>query len=678
MKLDICASLVESISEGHTIIPPEMCRGEITTFSEATDVFAVSVLLSEMQMTSGSAPQNALIQQGFSLNPASRPTLKDIENSVLLLSRQPIRSHTLDEAEIVLSSAEERYVCGVCGELMLNASNLAPCNHKLCSPCVLRLRHPNCPFCQDPIDIEKSGTDHFVQSGAADVEIRCLKCEFKMKAGSFRTHTCRRALRPPKAATDADIIKTLEVFIAQGVVVDEVVLKNSLSITDITIKYIAICCPKLKTLRIDGCPKITGSMLGLIGQGCKELTSLQLKNMTDLTDGAVLSLLLPNFYNFDQYTLVSDVVLENCVGITDVSVKYVAMSCPKLKTLRMSGCPKITGSSLVLIGAVCKELTTLQLNNMMALTDAAVVAFLKSNGLLITSISLAGCSKITDAAVIAIAENLARLEALNIAGVGSITDLAIEQLWLKSSRLKSLNVSHNEKITDKAMCRMPTHICYQLRLLSVEGNWGITDESMKRIFRSSSSLTVLNVSYTEVSDDAMMELLGRCANIEVLDITYAEDISDYSMVKIVGMSPELRSLKIGGTCVSDVTLQRLAEACHKLTELNVWSNNFVTDEGMASVASQCPEVEVLEINGTAKITDRSMERFARATNLRVLNVGNTKGRVTDKSIGKIVEANDHCLELLNVGLTDGQITQNVLQLACERGHPLIVIVQDKD
>ena len=290
-KLDICTLRIGMKRYGRTVYCAPEAAG-----SMAADVFAVCSIVSEMVRAIGDGDvrlrlrrlDSALIQRGLSVNAALRPTLRELEASMLLLARPATRPRTLCDAEMETSNPDLE--CVVCLELMVKAVSLTPCNHNVCSTCVAVLPNNKCPHCVK--DIKSSGTDHFVQRQAAKERVKCRRCSVVMTAEAFLAHSCLCLLGPAPSTTDADIVEQLKTLADRGMEISVVTLEKCANVTDLTIKYIAICCPKLKSLRINRCPKITGSMLGLIGQGCKELTSLQLKNMKGLTDSDVDYLLV--------------------------------------------------------------------------------------------------------------------------------------------------------------------------------------------------------------------------------------------------------------------------------------------------------------------------------------------------------------------------------------------------
>ena len=70
----------------------------------------------------------------------------------------------------------------------------------------------------------------------------------------------------------------------------------------------------------------------------------------------------------------------------------------------------------------------------------------------LSSLYLRFCDKITDAAVIALAQGCPQLSSLNLAGLNKITDAAVIALAQGCPQLSSLNLYYCNQITD-ADCR---------------------------------------------------------------------------------------------------------------------------------------------------------------------------------------------------------------------------------
>ena len=72
----------------------------------------------------------------------------------------------------------------------------------------------------------------------------------------------------------------------------------------------------------------------------------------------------------------------------------LASGCKQLTTLDLAGCNKITDAAVVAVASGCKQLTTLDLYDCHNITDVAVVA-VASGCKQLTTLDLTGCHNIT-------------------------------------------------------------------------------------------------------------------------------------------------------------------------------------------------------------------------------------------------------------------------------------------
>eukprot|EP00966_Prymnesium_polylepis_P280190 6473639-Prymnesium_polylepis.1 len=133
-------------------------------------------------------------------------------------------------------------------------------------------------------------------------------------------------------------------------------------------------------------------------------------------------------------------------------------------SLDVSDNPLITDDAFQAILGRCASLTSLSVAGCSELTDESIKAVAGCTSL--TSLDVSGCGKLTDEALQAIAKNC-MLTSVNVSGCRNLTDEAIKALASRSS-LRSLNVAYCGKL--------------------------LTDDSIKAVAASCPSLTSLNAA----------------------------------------------------------------------------------------------------------------------------------------------------------------------------------------
>ena len=120
---------------------------------------------------------------------------------------------------------------------------------------------------------------------------------------------------------------------------------------------------------------------------------------------------------------VSEAVLDSCDYTADQFLTLFGYLTSAVTIIRLSCCAKITDAAVIAIAEHCPNLTDIYLTDCRKITDAAVIA-LVGHCPNLTSIFLTDCRKITNAAVIALAEHCPNLTDIYLYGCANITDAA--------------------------------------------------------------------------------------------------------------------------------------------------------------------------------------------------------------------------------------------------------------
>jgi len=174
------------------------------------------------------------------------------------------------------------------------------------------------------------------------------------------------------------------------------------------------------------------------------------------------------------------------------------------------------------------------------------------------------------------------------------------------------------------------------------------------------ALLVLN--FTEGSATPVpMDCLRICTDLWTPDLWECiligrEHIDDSVVFEVAQLCPDLSSLDVSNSIVTDTALKAVAVACPLLSSLNVGGTNKITDEGIMAIAASCHMLASLDVSGTGKVSDEGIEAIAASCPaLTSLDVWGTGGRITDKGI-KAIAASCPALTSLNVRFTEGKVT----------------------
>ena len=225
---------------------------------------------------------------------------------------------------------------------------------------------------------------------------------------------------------------------------DNLIPKRTAGITEEELLFVGRSCPQLTQLDISRCFSISDAALLAAIEGCPRLLDLNVSCCeSKLTDDVLFKLaehcsqltaLNLSYCAFGEAAL--EAVAAGCRGlrslllnacskrrtesVTDGFVTALARGCPQLTELDVSQCRALTDRALLALSESCPQLQTLKLSGNGPCTptgggiyDAGVIAIARPS---ITKLDLGSC-KITDAALLAIAQNCPSLTSLNIGGL---------------------------------------------------------------------------------------------------------------------------------------------------------------------------------------------------------------------------------------------------------------------
>ncbi|KAI8084982.1 uncharacterized protein BX664DRAFT_300632 [Halteromyces radiatus] len=182
------------------------------------------------------------------------------------------------------------------------------------------------------------------------------------------------------------------------------------------------------------------------------------------------------------------------------------------------------------IGYHATQLTTLDIYICDYVTNAALYPFLEHGQL--TYLSLAGCQRITDEAIIQVANKCPGLEHLDLRACGNVSDASIGQIALCCRRLRHLNVGRvrdRQNITDQSIQLIATHT--QVAVLGLAG-CDVSDTSLTLLARERKEgieRISINNCY-KVSNQTILAYARHCPRLSVFEMKECHHIHDWDAV----------------------------------------------------------------------------------------------------------------------------------------------------
>ncbi|KAL9266809.1 F-box protein-like protein [Drosera capensis] len=179
------------------------------------------------------------------------------------------------------------------------------------------------------------------------------------------------------------------------------------------------------------------------------------------------------------------------VRITDVSIQNLVKNCKNVIDLNLSGCKNITDHSMQLIADNYQDLESLNITRCIRINDFGLDHILNSCSSL-QNLNLYALSRFTDKVYTKISL-LPHLRVLDLCGAQNLSDEGLASI-AKCKKLVSLNLTWCIRITDAGVLAMAQN-CTSLNLLSLFGIVGVTDKSLEALSRScGSTLETLDVN----------------------------------------------------------------------------------------------------------------------------------------------------------------------------------------
>ncbi|KAG2713279.1 hypothetical protein I3760_04G170200 [Carya illinoinensis] len=194
---------------------------------------------------------------------------------------------------------------------------------------------------------------------------------------------------------------------------------------------------KLASLSVTSCRGVTDVSLEAIGKGC-----INLKQM-DVPMGFPVP---------SPCTSLRSLSIRNCPGFGSASLAMVGKLCPGIQHVDLTGLHGITDSGLLPLLESCDAgLVKVILSSCLNLTDEVILALTRLHGGTLELLNLDGCRKITDASLVAIADNCLLLNDLDVSKC-AITDCGIEVLsCAEQLNLQVLSLSGCSEVSNKSM-----------------------------------------------------------------------------------------------------------------------------------------------------------------------------------------------------------------------------------
>ncbi|KAH9618706.1 hypothetical protein KSS87_006403 [Heliosperma pusillum] len=253
-------------------------------------------------------------------------------------------------------------------------------------------------------------------------------------------------------------------------------------------------------------------------------------------------------------------------------------------------------------------------------------------------------SRITDAGLVAIGNNLHTLQALDVSYCRKLTDNGFSAIAQGCPDLRSLQLTGCKFVTDAALSSL-SHNCHYMEELVLQGCTNITDSGLTLLVSGCKQLYYLDVNKcTHVGDVGISSVAQACSvSLKTLKLLDCYKVGDAGISALASFCKALETLIIGGCRnVSDKSLKPLALSCNSsLKNLRMDWCLSITDNSVICILSACKNLEALDIGCCEEVSDASFGHLGKGENyagsLKVLKICNCP-KITTSGIAMLLDS----------------------------------------
>ncbi|XP_074276568.1 EIN3-binding F-box protein 1-like [Silene latifolia] len=296
----------------------------------------------------------------------------------------------------------------------------------------------------------------------------------------------------------------------------------------------------LRSLTISSCRGVTDLAIEAVGKGCPNLKQFVLKKGAFLSDnglvsfakaaGALESLQLEECHRITQIGFFSlllncgpklkALALSGCFGFKDMVRRFPLPNLSnQLRSVTLSNCPGLGDMTLAMLATLCPQLQYINFSGLPAITDAGILSLIKTcdAGSGLVKVGLSGCANITDSVIRSLANvHGGTLEVLNLYGCGKVTDASLVAIAQDCLVLSELDVSRCA-VTDFGIASLARSKSLMLQILGLSGCSMLSDQSLPFLVKLGQSLMGLNLqNCSSVSSTVIYMLVERLVRCDIL------------------------------------------------------------------------------------------------------------------------------------------------------------------
>ncbi|KAH8692890.1 F-box domain protein [Talaromyces proteolyticus] len=308
--------------------------------------------------------------------------------------------------------------------------------------------------------------------------------------------------------------------------------------SDALLKIIKTAGPFIRDLNLRGCVQLRDKWLSdaeNISDTCRNVVNFSLEGCR-IDKTAIHYFLLRN-------PRLRYINLSGLSSVTNSAMKIIAQSCPQLDTLNVSWCSNVDTKGLKRVVEACTKLRDLRAGEISGFDDEDMLQLLFERNALERLVIHR--TDVDDGSLKVLMH-----------GKDPEIDILTDRPIVPPRVLKHLDLHQCANLTDQGLQSL-THNVPFLEGLQVSQCPELTDDAITDVLRTTPKLTHLELEdLDKITNSLLIELAKTpCAErLEHLNVSYCESLGDFGMLAILKSCPQLKSVEMDNTRISDLSL----------------------------------------------------------------------------------------------------------------------------
>jgi F-box/leucine-rich repeat protein 2/20 len=329
----------------------------------------------------------------------------------------------------------------------------------------------------------------------------------------------------------------------------------------------------VKNLNLRGCVQLRDQWLSI---GTR-MTNQECRNLENFSiEGCKMERSSIHFFLIRNPNL-RQISMPSIQNINNVTMKTIATYCPQLEVLNIDWCSAIDTKGLMKVVQSCPRLTDIRASQIGELDNREFMLelFQRNN---LERLILQHCDSLDDEAL-----------RIMVEGLEPERDILSDRVLVPPRRLRHLDISRCRGLTDAGIKSLAHNVPYLEGLRLCQNNV-LTDDALADLLPSLSRLTHLEMEEVELLTNATLTTLAKspaAKTLTHLSISYCELMGDIGVLPILKSCPNLSSICLDNTRISDLVLMEASEQVRKRGNI---PNRRTPRKGLELIAFDCANV----------------------------------------------------------------------------------------